>query len=467
MKWVASLASCMFLVVGCQRYEALQLTTAQTQPSLADLTAKAAHLEHPLLHADGIDVRATVETTGLTPDSAAIIAVLNNPGLVAERQRRGIAQAQLLEASILPNPTLEATYDPVTGGNTLGAVNAWSVGPNWEVTALITHDAKIAAAEAASVSVSLDVAWQEWVIAQAARKAVFDAIALREQLQATQAVDQQLAEQAKIVRDAVEARQRTIVDASVADAAGAKAHADYLQARRDFRHQQLALNQTLGFPPDMELKLADSTSLPESLALPPESELAGNLDTHRLDLVALRFGYQSQEQTLRAAILGQFPKVVIGIHPSTDNTGVQSVGLGVSVDIPIFDRNQGAIANAKATRQQLFDEFNSRVFESRALTAQTLTDIHELTAQISAAEATLPAVQKLVDVYRDALSRHEVDALSAASAANDLLSRKIDLLKLKQQLADDEVALELATGRSLMNKHIEHSTTQPQQPENR
>ena len=51
---------------------------------------------------------------------------------------------------------------------------------------------------------------------------------------------------------------------------------------------------------------------------------------------------------------------------ASDNSNIRSVGLGVSIDLPIFDRNQGAIATETATRQKLFDEYTARVFEARS-----------------------------------------------------------------------------------------------------
>jgi outer membrane protein TolC len=121
----------------------------------------------------------------------------------------------------------------------------------------------------------------------------------------------------------------------------------------------------------------------------------------------------------------------------------------VTVDLPIFDQNQGQIAIEKATRQQLFDEYASRIFEARSLVAQALEDIESLTKQIAAAEAAIPALQRLVDTYRTALDQHNVDVLSYYSAVDDLAQKRIDLLKLKQQLMDNRIALELATGMYL------------------
>ena len=413
-------------------------------PDSKQIHAKTAQIKNPLLEAAAADLNAP-----LTPDSAAVLAVVLNPALRAERNRRSLASAQLLQAKLLPNPTLDFTFDPVTGGNTLGAVNAYSVGPSWEITALIPHDAKVAAASAEAKSVDLDVAWQEWQYAQAAKKAVYDLAAAREILKESQTVDRQVSEELALVERAVDAHQQTLLELSAAQTAAQKAHMDFLAAQRDVVHQQLALNQALGLPANAPVQLASDLPLPSTLKLPAEQELLSNLDQKRLDLLALRFGYESQEQTLRAAVLGQFPKVVLGVHQASDNTGVQSTGFGITVDLPIFDRNQGVIATETATRQRLFDEFTSRVFEAHSTIAQTLADIQSLAAQIAAAETALPQLEKLVRSYQQAVAMHNADVLNYYQAQSDYSQARIDLLKLKQQLMDNLIALELASGRYL------------------
>ncbi|HSU67896.1 MAG TPA: hypothetical protein VLJ39_13555, partial [Tepidisphaeraceae bacterium] len=176
-------------IAGCQRYTPAPLNPASvdralTTPDEKRLQADAAQIKHPLLKPVAIDLRG-----GLTPDAAAVLAVVANPSLRAERDRRSLASAQLLQAGLLPNPTLDFNIDPVTGGMTQGAVTAFGAGINWEVTAMITHDAKLAAVRAGAQSVALDVAWQEWQFAQAARKAVYDLTALEAQRREAEAVD--------------------------------------------------------------------------------------------------------------------------------------------------------------------------------------------------------------------------------------------------------------------------------------
>jgi outer membrane protein TolC len=463
--WCGALAAAV--AAGCARYKPMPLDRsavdrALATPSPTQLQARADQIKHPLLRPVAIDLN-----NGLTPDSAAVLAVIINPSLRAQRSRKAIASAQLMQAQLLPNPTLDFTYDPVTGGNTLGAVNAYSIGPSWEVTALITHQAKVAAARAQSDSVQLDVAWQEWQIAQAAKKAVYDLISLREQVKETESVDRQVADELALVRRAVNAHQQTLLELSAAQTASQKAHADFLAARRDFVRAQLMLNQALGLAPDAQVRLAGDLSLPAKLELPAEEELLSNLDQRRLDLFALRRGYESQEQTLRAAVLGQFPKVVLGVHQASDNTGVQSTGFGVTVDLPIFDRNQGVIALETATRQQLFDEYTSRIFDARSTIAQTLADLRAIMGQIATAEAAIPELTQLVRTYQAALGQHNVDVLSYYLAQNDLSQARIDLLKLKQQLMDNQIALELASGRYLPAPPTTGPSTEPSMAEAR
>jgi outer membrane protein TolC len=445
------------LAVGCAKYEPKPLTQPAVDQTLATpdadaLRVRVSELKNPLLKPVPVDL-----TGGLTPDSAAVLAVVMNPQLRAQRGRKELSSAQLLQAGLLPNPSLAFTADPVTGGGGPGVVTAYSVGLDWEVTSLITHDAKLAAARAANQSVLLDVAWQEWQFAEAAKKAVYDLTSLRQQLVEARSVDEHLAENARLIHQAVDAGQKTLIDLAAADAASQKAHADVLLAEQEARQQELVLKQAVGLPPEAQLRLAP-TPLRSRLELPPEDELLAGIEQRRIDLVALRYGYESQEQTLRAAVLAQFPKITIGIHQARDNTGVMSVGPDIAIEIPILDQHQGQIAIEKATRQQLFDEYAGRIFEARSLVAQALDQIESLTKQIAAAEAAVPALERLRQTYEIAIGQHNVDILSYYSTIDDLAQKRIDLLKLKQQLLDTKIALELATGMYLSETG---STTAP------
>jgi outer membrane protein TolC len=431
---------------GCTQYRAMPLSQPAVERSLAapapnDLRVEARSIKHPLLKPVPF-----VDMQGLTPDQAAVLAVLANPSLRAARDERNIAAAQLLQAGILPNPQLSFGEDYPYGGALQGAVTASAVGLNWDVTQLISHDAKIRAAQAQSASIDLSVAWQEWQTAQAAKTAVYDLASVRSQLALAKEIDSHLAQNLSVIRQAVDQHERTLLDLSAAEAASVDAHAAVLNQQHDEEDQRLALNKALGLAPDAIVTIDPGIVLPDSVAVPSAAELLAGLEDRRLDLLALRLGYQNQEQTLRAAVLEQFPKINIGFNRQRDDTNVQSVGFAVTLDLPIFDRNQGTIAAETATRQKLFDEYVQRVFEARYDVFTALDDLNSISAQIAAAENVVPSLQRLSDFYREALNRGNVDVLSYYTAVNNLAQKQLDILKLKQELMDNVVALELATG---------------------
>jgi hypothetical protein len=154
---------------GCAVYHKKPITDAAVQqsltpPTLEAIRMQAREIKHPILKP--IDFG---KGDGLSPQKAAVLAVLANPTLRAARDKRGIAAAQLLQAGILPNPGLLASLDVPTGGDTEGTVNAYSLGLTYEVIPLITREAQVDAARAQAAAVDLDIAWQEWQVAESAK----------------------------------------------------------------------------------------------------------------------------------------------------------------------------------------------------------------------------------------------------------------------------------------------------------
>ena len=81
--------------------------------------------------------------------------------------------------------------------------------------------------------------------------------------------------------------------------------------------------------------------------------------------------------------MAQFPKVNIGFNKQRDNTNVHSYGFAVSVDLPIFDRNQGAIARRPPPASGCLMSMRS-VFEARSDVATAMADIAAIEEQLAA-----------------------------------------------------------------------------------
>src|SRR5215472_5657821 len=394
---------------------------------------------------------------GIGPDDAAAIALYSNPALRAIRDRRGLAAAQIIQAGILPNPSVSYARDFVSGGNTAGTTTAYNFSAGWEFTALIPFLPKQTAARKNFQSVDLDVAWQEWQIAVNARAAVYRVLGLDAQVERAREATSGLEQSAEAMRKAVDAHEKTVLDLSAAESASQDSRATMLGLEQEFEKQRLGLNKILGAEPEIKIALRASLTLPERLEPPDQRELISNLESHRLDLVGLQRGYESQDAIVRAAILAQFPKMSVALTKATDTTNVKTTGFNIAVDVPIFDRNQGVIATERATRQRLRDEYNERAFEARSDIATAIADIGSLDRQIAAAEEALPLLEKLVSSAQTAVEQRNADVLSYYTARSNLLQKRIQLIKLQQQLLEARTALEIASGRYLPINNALHS----------
>jgi len=405
-----------------------------------EVRLQADKFKHPLLKPVVFDDR-----DGLSPDEAAILAVIVNPALRAVRDRRGIASAQLLQAGILPNPQLSYSLDTPFGGTTAGTNTAFGFGLSWEITSLISREAHRDASQDQLQSINLDIAWREWQVAQAARLSVYRVLTLERQHQLYTEVARRLDDNRRRVKRALKEGLARELEQSAAETAYHQTYQRQLDMKRQIRVERLRLKQLIGLPADAKIIL-QPTALPRYLRVRSYEILTERLAEKRLDLTALRKGYASQEASVRAAILAQFPRISIGLAQDRDNGNVYSAGFGVSIDLPIFDRNQGRIALERATRQQLFDEYSSRLFTARADVARLVTEIDVTNHIIVAAKDMLPPLQRLVNNYRQAIEEGQVDILSYYTAWNNLTNQRIKLLSLKQRLVEFRTALELAAG---------------------
>jgi outer membrane protein TolC len=436
--------SIALFIPACQSYQPMPPSAeaiAQSMPSsMLNETGEAATFHHPLLRPVIIPSDGT-----LTPTAAAVIAVLRSPTLRALRTRRGVAEAQLLQAGILPNPQLSATMDFPIAGATDGTINAFGLGATWDVTSLIVHEQNGLAASHDRAAVILDIAWQEWQAALAAKlhaTRVLWLSAQREEL-ARQVQEAEDAERASLAN--ARAGFVTLIESEAAGALVQKRRAALLASDATLISESSLLRQALGLPQDAQVRIGIDPQDSHASAPSPE-EVSRCIETNRLDLAALRAGYASQEAKLHAAVLSQFPKIGLGITRARDTTDVGTIGFGVTLDLPIFDRGQGRIAAETATRQMLFDELVARTFEATSDAARAISELAAVGPQIAEARRTVDRLRGLAERLADARRLGDADVMQLAQARNDVADAQVELMHLEQQEAELRIAVEVATG---------------------
>jgi outer membrane protein TolC len=439
------------LTCGCAIYHPQPLDSASVEaalqpPKLEAVKIAAARIEHPLLKPIVIDGR-----DGFSPDEIAVMVVIVSPELRALRDQRGVANAQVLQAGILPNPQFGYTLDKLQAHTDPTLVNGKSLGLSWDVTSLLVHHDAVAAAKASGAALDLSIAWQEWQAAQDARLRAFRLLSLDQRLSLAREIEDDLADNVKLTQQAMEHGEKTSMDLTTATEAWTQAQNNRFALEQQVAAERAALNLALGQPADAPLRLKPAAVFPALPAAVAPGLLQG-LEKRRLDLVALTLGYKSEEANLRAAVIAQFPKIGLNIAKGNDTSNVHTISYGVTVDIPVFDRNQGQIAIGRATRQQLFDEYIARVAEARAEVTQLLADLDVARTQLQAVDDSLPQTEQLADALTKEYQARNADVLAYRDARGTLATRRMEQIQLQQSLLELSVALEIATGRPLLNR---------------
>jgi len=442
-------------LAGCSLYHPMPLTAdavdrALQPPPIERLRIAAARLDHPLIKPMRIDGEG-----GFTPDEIAVMAVIVSPQLRSVRDQRGLAEAQVVQAGILPNPQWSQSADIPHGNADPTLVTGRTLGFGWDLQALLTHHDDVAAARANAQGVDLQIAWQEWQVAQDARLRAFRIASMQERLPLAREIEDGLSENVTVLREAFSLGHKTTADLTAATDLYTQARDSRLALEQALIGDRLALNMALGLPASTALQIKSPGTFPALEAqADADTTLLADLESRRLDLVALSLGYRSQESTLRSAILSQFPKINLSVNKANDTGDVKSRGWAIGVEIPLFDRRQGAIATAQATRQQLFDDYVARVAEARNQVHQILEDLRVTRLQLDSATASLGDLQQLASGYEQAYAHRNAEVIAYRDARAALATRRIEQSRLRQDLLELGVGLEIATGRALLSSTI-------------
>lgn len=377
---------------------------------------------------------------GLDLIEVATIAVLANPELRAQRARLGVARAQAFAAGVLPDPQLASSIDRPAGGSP-GLVNAWSVGLSYDLGSLITRQARIDAEQGLQAQIQLEVLWQEWQVIQRAQTLAVRYRLEAQRLDLLQSMRRLYAERFNQSRRALQAGNVTMDSNGIDLTALLDSLSQINQLEQIHNQTRHDLSLLLGLQSDAEFTIA---------ALPTEHNIDAGLAHRQLqrltelrpDLLALKAGYQAQESRTRAAVLAQFPGFNLGISRARDTGGIHTSGLNIGLSLPLFNGNKGAIAVERATRQQLYQEYQAR----RAQAEDDIRRLLDLQAIISTQRTSLteylPTLESIVIRARKAYQRGDLSALVFLNLESTWLNKRLEAISLLQNQWEIQISFQ-------------------------
>jgi outer membrane protein, heavy metal efflux system len=429
---------------GCAGYRAEPLATQ------AHLASSVAALDRTVPTANTAEPAVILPATqALSVDQIGLLAILNDPDLAAEFGQIEQARAALLTTSTLPNPQLGLGFLALLGGP--GSTPAYAVSLSQDITSLITYRPRVAAARAQIGSVNAQLLWQEWQVAQQASLLAVGIYGFDQEITVRTQELSVLTGELGQVRQAAAAGNLDLTDEAPLRAAAASAESALATARLTRLQSWQSLDALLGLQPSVRFDI-----LPPEVAAPPAdlASLMASLPERRPDLLALRLGYAAADDQVRAAILTQFPALSLGPAYGKDTSDVSSFGPQMTIALPVFDRNQGGIAGAQATREVLHAQYQAEL-DATAGTVQALgTNIATLEDDLSRARFAAADAQRALDEANRAYAQNSLDQRALADYQTAALERDLDVINFQAQLNTDKLALGIELGLGLPQTRI-------------
>ncbi|MEX2185903.1 MAG: TolC family protein [Pirellulales bacterium] len=390
---------------------------------------------------DGDDDLAPAAT--MSVEQIVNIAAREHPLLRQRQEEIKVAEAGLVGASAYPNPQLVMDTDTPTqeaGPTEVSTRLTWTIllggkrNLAQQVADLGIRRAQLAASRETefivdqAVAAALEVLyWQELVVLQAAQ---FD-----------------------LANDLVSRAQPPVVpesDRITASVSATGMELLRLDSVRELRAARFRLSKAMGLNPPRAIRVTGTLSDRAAPKVDLDTLLAA-VRENRPEIAEAQLGIAQSRRQLALEMAKGIPDIELGPrYRDTFREPSDSMGARFSTDLPLFDRNQGGVAESSA---------NIRLSQATmgVVEMSTLSDVAEAFAELSPLQSRLAyyrsTVPKLTadaeDAIRDAYKIGKIDFNKVVSEQQRLARLKIEHLKLRYQYNRLRARIELYAGRSL------------------
>jgi len=373
----------------------------------------------------------------LTLDSALQSAFANNPDLAAAQWEIDIAQGGRQQAGLIPNPVLS-----VDAEDTRRDTRTTSVKLSQTLELGGKRGARIDVASRAQDAAALTLEQRRNTLRADVIDSYYGALRAQERLDLAQR-SLALAERGLVVANGrVTAGKTSPVEAT-------RAQVQLSEIRLEFNRAQMGLS-------DAYRRLAASTGsatvefqtvATQSLPMPPAAQLLARLEqTAELRLAELQILQGEASVGLEKA--QRIPDLDVSIGSQYDAGARERVNLvGVSMPLPLFNRNQGNVLAASRRADQARDLRNATELRLRTETRQALdlwqtanTEVRAFNQQI------LPAAQSAVDSATRGFEMGKFNFLDVLDAQRTLIAARTQYLTATAQATDAWVRIERIYG---------------------
>jgi cobalt-zinc-cadmium efflux system outer membrane protein len=436
LAWLGALA----VVGGCAPYQDRPLSGPKTLDDFESRTL------------DGPDLQAYLQKRLSTPswplatwNSAhlTLAAFFYSPELDVVRAEWVAAKGRQVAAGERPNPSLSLSpgFNTTTG---YGApISPWIVGAVLDIPIETAgkRGYRIAEAQHLSEAARLQIAQTAWQLRHQIREALLDFYAATQTAGLLQTQSAIREDSVKRLEGIFKAGEISANELSQARIQRDQTRLALLDAEKQQIQARARLAAVIGVPAKAlegkEFSLGTFEALPEDV---PPAEAQRQALLNRPDLLAALAEYQASQSALQLEIARQYPDLQIGPGYEFDQSE-NKWSLGVAVTLPIFNRNQGAIATAEANRAGA--EARVRVLQAQIVgdLEQALRNYRSSLQKVRAAEtlveehkATADRIRKMYELGQVVRLEADAAALESSIGALNRLNARVEAFRALQQI---------------------------------
>ena len=343
----------------------------------------------PAAAAAGQTAPGTPLPSAVTLEDVLTLLVARSPRTAADQATVAVAAADRITAATLPNPSVSYGGTHLISGLSTGAITQHQVVA--EQPLLLNHQRR-ARLEQANLTVHVEEAHVAEKLAErrlAVRQAFASLLARQQQLAVTEASLADFERIAQLVRGRAEAGDRSQYDVARIETEAGTLRALALNAEADVADASGHLAALLGLP-GWAPRATGSLDVAD-VAVPADVNTLWEAAQQRLpSLVAIRRQQAASRGGLLLARRERLPVPALsGGVQETQHVHGTSAFLGLSVPLPFFDRNQGAIARASA-------QIDADLLTLDAETAEARADLDRAAAVLAKRRQALASLEHAV-----------------------------------------------------------------------
>lgn len=419
--------SLLVAVAGCVRFHDRPLSAEKVGADFETRSLNDAGLKS-YLDKQAAQASTTAGSPTWDLNRLTLVAFYYHPDLDVARAQLAGAKAGSVTAGQRPNPTLNVSPQYST---TTAIPSPWVVAPTLDIPIETAGKRGYRLAQAAHLSdaARFNLAATAWQVRSRVRKNLLALYGASEREAALRKQETIQAESVRLLEGQLQAGAVSPFEVTQGRVALNQTRFALHDAEKQAATSRVQLAESLGLPPDaLDGVTIDFTSFRQFPADVPDAAARKQALLNRADILGALADYAASQSALQLEIAKQYPDVHISPNYQYDQ-GNNKWGIGLTLELPVLNQNQGGIAEAEARRKEVAARFNAlqarvlseiaqavagyRASVKKATAAATLNE--ELEKQLRAAQGMLDAGE----ISRVELAQRQLELTTAALAQLD------------------------------------------------